>query len=68
MISDVDIKDWEHIDVKRAEESLNSLTHAVGSAVFYDDLYMLKKFIKEVELLRRKQLQQVPALFKKGSN
>lgn len=68
MISDVDIKDWEHIDVARAHESLNSLTHAAGSAVFYDDIYMLKKFIQEVELLRRKQVQQIPALFKKVNN
>jgi predicted oxidoreductase (fatty acid repression mutant protein) len=64
MISDVDIKDWESINIQRAEHSLNNLTHAVGSVVFYEDLYNLKKFIKEVELLRRKQVQQVPALFK----
>jgi hypothetical protein len=64
MISDVDIKDWDQINPQKAQERLDSLGQALGSAVFFEEYIYLTKFILNVELLRRKQVQQVPALFK----
>ena len=66
MISEVDVRDWEQINPQRAQERLDTLGQALGSAVFYDDYNYLKKFIDQVELIRRKQVQQIPALFKGG--
>ena len=64
MISDVDIKDWEHIDPQKAIQSLDNLKEAAGSIVFYDDYHLVKEFIRQVELLRRKQVKQTAALLK----
>ena len=63
-ISEVDIRDWDRIDIPRAKLELEHLGEW-GSYVAYTEL---NKFFKELELLRDKQIKaatkQIPALFK----
>lgn len=67
MISEVDIRDWDHIDVKRAREALENVddcmrmgpVHAFGAYNF------LKQFFDSVEQIQQKQVKQVAALLRK---
>lgn len=68
MLSGVDIRDWDNTDPQKALESLDNLKYAVGAISFYDDFHHLKQFIQNVELIKRSQVKQVPALFKKDVN
>ena len=65
MLSEVDIRDWDNADPQKALESLDNLKYAVGAISFYDDFHYLKQFIQNVELIKRSQVKQVPALFKR---
>lgn len=73
MISEVDIRDWEKIDIQKAKEVVDDLddfarmdkgVEAVGAIKFMQD------FFQQLELIRDKQLKaaqsRVPALFRKG--
>lgn len=64
MISEIDIRDWEKLDVKAARDSLGDLSAGIHSDVFLDDFNNVLSFINQVELLQRKYVKQVPALFK----
>ena len=61
MISEVDIRDWEKVDVKAARHELDHIYATTGFAMPEID-----DFIKQVELIQRKQVKQVAALFKKS--
>lgn len=63
MISEIDIKDWERIDTESARANLEAIT----SEPTYANAYCfnrLEQFIRNVELVRRKYIPQVAALFK----
>lgn len=64
MISEVDVRDWDNVKPEKAMESLDNLKEAAMSIVFYDDYHLLQEFIRQVELLRRKQVKQTAALLK----
>lgn len=67
MISEIDIADWEKIDIVAAKEALDNMEDfsMMGCSVNPIGAYcVLEKFIKEVELLQKKMIKQVPALFK----
>ena len=64
MISEVDVRDWDNTNPQKALESLDNLKYAVGTIAFYDDFMHLKEFIRQVELIRRKQVKQTAALLK----
>lgn len=66
MISEVDIKDWEHLNIPKAKEAAQKLKDRVWP---YTHDYTavaeeLNNFIQAVELLSRKGVKQVPALLK----
>lgn len=63
MLSEVDIRDWDRVNPEKAIQSLDNLKYAVGTVAFYDDFYHLKQFIQNVELIRKKQVKQIPVLF-----
>ena len=63
MISEIDVRDWDNVKPERALQSLDNLKEAAGSIVFYDDYHLVKEFIRQVELIRRKQVKQIPVLF-----
>lgn len=67
MISEVDIRDWEKVDIAAARESLQQLD--VGYDVTVDGyraayVNTIEYFINQVELIQKKQVKQIPALFK----
>lgn len=64
MLSEIDIRDWDNVKPEKALQSLDNLKEAAGSIVFYDDYHLVKEFIRQVELLRRKQVKQTAALLK----
>lgn len=64
MISEIDVRDWASVNPQEALENLDNLKYAVGTVAFYDDFHHLKKFIENVELIRRKQVKQTAALLK----
>jgi peptide deformylase len=64
MISEIDIKDWQHINIDKAKKNLENLNYAAYCISFEEDYQNLKLFIESVELLRKKQVKQIPALFK----
>ena len=64
MTLEINIRDWENVNPKEALKNLDNLKHAVGTVAFYDDFHHLKKFIENVELIRRKQVKQTAALLK----
>lgn len=64
IISEIDVRDWDNTNPQKALESLDNLKYAVGTAAFYDDFSHLKEFIRQVELIRRKQVKQTAALLK----
>ena len=66
MISEVDIRDWEHVDVNEAKTQLRNLGHALHNDAFLDEFNYLVRFINSVELIRKKQVKQVPVLFTKA--
>ena len=66
MISEVDVRDWDNTNPQKALESLDNLKYAVGTVAFYDDFHHLKEFIRQVELIRRKQVKQTAALLKRN--
>lgn len=60
MISEIDIADWEKIDLKEAEKALDkSYYHQDVDGYMY-----LWRMFKDLELIQKKQVKQVPALFK----
>lgn len=69
MISEVDIRDWEKVDVNEARRSLIRLDNEisdVGGVYQAYSMETLGNFINQVELIQRKQVKQVAALFKKS--
>lgn len=64
MISEIYIRDWDKIDVNEAKTSLQNLGQAIHNDVFLDDYNNIVKFLNEVELIRRRQVKQIPVLFK----
>lgn len=64
MISEIDVQDWDSVQPNTALENLDNLKYNVEAIAFYDDFHKLKEFINKVELIRRKQVKQVAALFK----
>lgn len=64
MLSEIDIRDWDNVKPERALQSLDNLKEAAMSIVFYDDYHLLREFIRQVELIRRKQVKQTAALLK----
>ena len=63
MISEVDIRDWDKIDVKAARDQLD---HVSANTGFY--MNEIDNFITQVELIQKKQVKQIPALFKGVQN
>jgi hypothetical protein len=59
MISEIDIRDWEKVDVEAARQELvyTQEYYGVGFQHLWD-------FIDAVELIQKKQVKQVAALFK----
>lgn len=68
MISEIDIHDWDEINIPKAYsdlDDLDGLTHPDGRGERADKYFnSVKKFIESVELLRDKQIKSVPALFR----
>jgi hypothetical protein len=67
MISEIDIRDWEKIDTKTARECVDSLDDfaRMGTGVnAHGNVNFLMNFITQVELIQKKQVKQVAALFK----
>lgn len=64
MISEIDIRDWDKVDIKSAKTDIQ-LAEELGdfSPDFFNDL---KYFVEQVELIQKKQVKQVAALFKKS--
>ena len=68
MISEIDIRDWEKVDVKAARISLVNIDDAidrVGGVYQHHSLKTIADFINAVELIQKKQVKQVAALFQK---
>lgn len=66
MISDVDVRDWEHIDVIKAKRALNNLDNysRMGLSSLPEGPHkILKSFIEEVESVQRRGKKQIAALF-----
>lgn len=63
MISEIDIRDWDNVDINEAKTQLRTLGHALHNDVFLEEYNYLVKFINSVELIRKKQVKQIPALF-----
>lgn len=63
MINEIDIRDWDKIDVEAARQELESTQGQYGVGFQY-----LWDFIDQVELIQKKQVKQVAALFKEKTN
>jgi len=57
----VDEKDWDGVDFKKAFSNLWDLYSSTHTELA---LKNLEKFIKNVELIHKKQVKQVPSLLK----
>lgn len=65
MISEVDIRDWESIRLREAKEELAILQEDKGADEHSQvAIAFLQSFIDSVEAIHRKQVAQIPALFK----
>lgn len=58
MISEVDIRDWDKVDFKAMEDAVCTFHE------FYE-YPVLMDFLRQVELIRDKQIKQVAALLRK---
>lgn len=58
MISEIDIKDFERVDVKTIRKTITN------SDVAPDLLYLLNEYCNIIESLQRKLIPQTAALFK----
>lgn len=70
MISEIDIKDWESLDIPKAKEAAQKLKDRIWP---YTNDYTavaeeLNSFIQAVELLSKRGVKQVPALLKAWSD
>lgn len=63
-ISEVDIRDWQSIQLGPVKQAVNKLWHV--DDVNLNDLQMIEKFFQQVELIRNRQLQAIPALFRRS--
>lgn len=62
MISEVDVRDWNKVDITKAKRALgNSWVGEPGIG----ELLTLESFIQEVEDIREKQLKHIPRLERK---
>ena len=71
MISEIDIRDWEKVDTAKARECVDSLDDfaRMGAGVnAHGNVNFLMNFITQVELIQKKQVKQIPALFKGVQN
>jgi DNA polymerase III psi subunit len=74
MLNEFDIRDWEKVDFKALDNALDEVDSHVEVYDAADDPYvyinMLKDFLKQMELLRDKQIQlatkHIAAVEKKG--
>lgn len=69
MVSDVDLRDWDHINIDLAKQALIAINDQPERNFDVDSLVayiFLEEFVKQVELIREKALKQpqIPALFK----
>lgn len=70
MISEVDVRDWDKIDVVRARavlEDMDDLSRMNMGVVPVDQYKFFKEFIDSVEAIQKKQVKQVAALLRKPS-
>lgn len=68
MISEIDIRDWDNIDVQAAKQDLQDVTDLwLVDAIEIPAMKLnhLKTFIENVESLKKKNTKQVPRLFQK---
>jgi len=69
MISEVDIRDWEHIDIPASRKALSLQKAYMGNnAELQRSIEILYQFLSQIEELRKKQLRElkIPSLFRKG--
>lgn len=66
-ISEVDVRDWSKIDVDKAREvleDLDDLSRMNIGVVPVGQYNFFKEFLDAVEAIKKKQVPQVPALYK----
>lgn len=67
MISEIDIRDWDKLDTVAARESVIHLDNMIdqsGGGYAFAYINTLTDFINKVELIKKSQVKQIPALFK----
>lgn len=66
MISEIDIKDWEHLNIPKAKEAAQKLKDRVWPYTndYTEVAEEFIKFVESVELLSKRGVKQVPALLK----
>ena len=68
MISEVDIRDWDRVDIPQAKVALDNFDdYARMSGIEpIGPLFVLNQFIQHVEEIKKKQTKHIPALEKRN--
>ena len=68
MISEVDLRDWERLDIQAAREVVNDLDDYAKMGVALNPVGAIRfmdRFFQQLEELKEKQLRKIPKLERK---
>lgn len=70
MISEVDIRDWDRVNIPQAKVALDNFDDYARMAGIepIGPLFVLNQFIQYIEEIKKKQTRHIPVLEKKMSN
>lgn len=62
MLSEIDLRDWEHVDIECARDCVGTLENPDNDVQAASAEY-LYNLLNQIELFQRKTLKQIPKLF-----